>query len=176
MVCKWSTQNQNLSVVLDPIQTLKIVVFDSGFFDRWYDIAKKKTIKKARPLGNTTQNPIVFPSGFLFSIVVFFLADLVANQTATILAINLNQRSKYHADHVAQAAGAVHPRPGPIRRATLTMRPTVSRAGDGADAGGGAAAADSAGPSASAPLTAWAGPPRGPTASPRAVPSRRRRG
>ena len=26
---------------LDPLQTLKIVVFDSGFFDRWYDIAKK---------------------------------------------------------------------------------------------------------------------------------------
>ena len=36
---------------------------------------------------------------------VFFLADPVANKPATILAINLNQRSKYHADHVAQAVG-----------------------------------------------------------------------
>ena len=38
---------------------------------------------------------------------------------------------------MAQAGGAVHPHPGPIRRATITMRHTVSRAGDDADAGGG---------------------------------------
>ena len=160
---------------LDPIQTLKIVVFDSGFFDRWYDIAKKNHYQKSQTTWkyNSKSNCIskwffIFDSGFFhrrFSRRPD--CDDIGDKT---------EPEVYRADHVAQAAGAVHPRPGPIRRATITMRPTVSRAGDDTDAGGGAAAADSAGPSASAPLTAWAGPPRGPTASPRAVPSRRRRG